>query len=72
MARSLVLRRNAFLAGPLTQMTATRAFAGARVILKGLVQNGPEHCILFITRLMADTGTVLAEEDWLRLAGFAP
>ena len=54
-------------------MAATRGFAGARVVLKNQVQKPSEQCFLsIITRLMAHHGTVLAEKDWLGVAGFAP
>ena len=56
----------------MVQLAATGAFAGARVVMKDRVHKGSELCPLFITSLMAHNGTVPAEEDWLRLAGFAP
>ena len=54
------------------QLAVPRGFAGARVVLKDQVQNVSKACKLSFTRLMAHLGTVLAEKDWLRVAGFAP
>ena len=54
------------------QFAATGGFAGTRVILKDIMQNGSEDCRLSFTSLMAHYGTAAAEKDWLRAAGFAP
>ena len=55
------------------QFAATGGFAGTRVILKDIMQNGSEDCRLYFTSfLMAHFGTAAAEKDWLRAAGFAP
>ena len=40
--------------------------------MKDQVQKGSELCCLSFTRLMAHSGTVRTDKDWLRVAGFAP
>ena len=54
------------------QFAAPSGFAGARVVLKDKVQKASERCHLSFTRLVAHSGTLVADKDWLGVTGFAP